>query len=87
MGKSWSDTLSLGKYTLKNRVFMSSLTRCRCSPADGIPNELLVEYYSQRAGAAVILTEAVAYSKRGQGFPGAACLINNEQAEGWKKVI
>ncbi len=66
---------------------MAALTRQRCNPQDGIPNELLVEYYGQRTGAGLILTEATAWSQRGECFPGAACLFNQDQAEGWKRVI
>jgi len=64
MSKSWADTLTLGKYILKNRVFMSALTRTRTN-LDGIPNDLMVKYYTQRAGAGLIFTEAAAYSPRG----------------------
>jgi len=44
---------------------MSALTRTRCNPADGIPTDLLAKYYTQRAGAGLIFTEAVAWSQRG----------------------
>lgn len=79
MEKSWSDNLKLGKLTLKNRVFLSALTRVRCE-ADGIPTELVAEYYHQRAGAGLLLTEAAAISQRGIGFPGQGNIYNKEQA-------
>lgn len=67
---------------------MAAMTRMRTDPATGIPNDLMVEYYSQRAtGAALVLTECAAVSKRGEGFPGAGNLYTKEQAEGWKKVV
>lgn len=66
---------------------MAALTRQRCNPNDGIPNDLLVQYYSQRTGAGMILTEASAWNQRGECFPGAACLYNKEHAEGWKRVV
>lgn len=47
----------------------------------------MAEYYWQRAGAGLILTEAAAVSKRGYGYFGQGCLWNRQQAEGWKKVI
>ena len=71
MQKLWSDTLQLGKYTLKNRVLLSPMTRVRCDPADGVPDDLLVKYYGQRAGAGLLLTEASSWSPRGCSFPGA----------------
>lgn len=53
---------------------MAALTRERCDPADGVPTPLVVDYYSQRSGAGLMLTEAAAWNARGQGFLGAACL-------------
>ncbi len=53
---SWSTTLTMGKLVLKNRVVMAALTRARCNPYDGIPNELVAKYYAQRAGAAICIT-------------------------------
>jgi 2,4-dienoyl-CoA reductase-like NADH-dependent reductase (Old Yellow Enzyme family) len=35
---------------------LAAMTRVRCDPKDGIPNDLLVEYYGQRAGAGLLLT-------------------------------
>ena len=86
MGKSWSDTVQLGELAIKNRVILSALTRVRCG-MDGIPTDLVVEYYSQRAGAGLIFTEAAAVSQRGNGYPGQGALWNEEQAQGWKKVV
>ena len=67
-------------------MVLSSLTRVRCE-LDGVPTDLVVEYYSQRAGAGLVLTEAAAVSKRGYGYPGQGCLWNKQHVEGWKKVI
>lgn len=66
---------------------MAAMTRMRCDPKDGVPTDLVKEYYTQRTGAAFILTEAVSWSQRGHGFPGAGNLYNSEQAQGWKKVV
>jgi len=46
-------------------VVLTSLTRVRCDPKDGIPNDLMVEYYTQRAGAGLVLTECAAWSPQG----------------------
>lgn len=86
MEKLWTDSVQFGKLILKNRVVMSALTRVRCE-LDGVPTDLVAEYYAQRAGAGLILTESAAISQIGYGFPGQACLFNKAQAEGWKKVI
>mgnify|MGYP000973234874 FL=1 len=67
---------------------MAAMTRMRTDPATGVPNDLMLEYYSQRAtGAGLILTECAAVSKRGEGFPGAGNLYTKEHAEGWKRVV
>lgn len=55
MERLWTDNLRLGKILLKNRVVLSALTRARCE-LDGIPTDLVAEYYAQRAGAGLMLT-------------------------------
>ena len=66
---------------------MSSMTRGRCDPKNGVPTDLVKEYYTQRAGAAFILTESISWTQRGNGFPGSGSLYNSDQAVGWKKVV
>jgi N-ethylmaleimide reductase len=79
--------IKLGRYELRNRAAMSALTRCRANYADGIPNNLHVKYYSERAAnAAFVLTECSAVHPRGNCFPGSTGIWNNDQVEGWKKV-
>ena len=56
MNKLWTDPLKIGKYTLKNRIVLAAMTRARCDPTNGIPNDLLVKYYAQRASAGLCLT-------------------------------
>jgi len=75
MQKYWKDTVKLGAFTLSNRVVMAAMTRLRCGP-QGIPNDLVAEYYSQRASVGFILTEATAWSAIGRGYHGAGCLYN-----------
>lgn len=75
---------SLGDLTLRNRMIMSPLTRCRA--LNRIPNELLVEYYSQRASAGLILTEATSVTPMGVGYPNTPGIWSDEQVQGWKKV-
>lgn len=77
----------LGPYTLKNRFAMAALTRCRCDPNTAIPNDLHKQYYTERSeNAGFVLTECTAISQRGNAFPGAPGIYNEEQVEGWKKV-
>ena len=75
----------LGDLDLPNRAVVGSTTRLRAGP-EGIPNDLLVEYYTARAGAGLILSECAAVHAEGNAFPGSGCLYTDEQAAGWKKV-
>ncbi|CDW86132.1 nadh:flavin oxidoreductase [Stylonychia lemnae] len=76
----------MGDVVLQNRIVMAALTRCRTNPADKIPNNLLVEYYSARADAGFILTECTSCRVDGDCFPGSAGIYSDAQVEGWKKV-
>ncbi len=77
--------LSIGNYTLKNRIIMAPLTRCR-SVQDNIPNELMAAYYAQRASAGLIISEATQISPLGIGYPCTPGIHNDDQIEGWKKI-
>ncbi len=71
---------------LKSRVAMSPLTRSRAGE-ERIPNPLMAEYYSQRASAGLIITEATVVSKQGIGWLNSPGIYTNEQAEAWKTVV
>ncbi len=77
--------LQLGPLRLRNRIFMAPLTRGRAT-RDAVPTPLMVEYYRQRAGAGLIITEATGISRQGLGWPWAPGLWNQAQVEGWKPV-
>lgn len=78
------EEFKLGNITLKNRVVMAPLTRSRA--IGNIPNELMAEYYAQRAGAGLIITEGTAPSPNALGYPRIPGVFNSDQIEGWKKV-
>ncbi len=59
--------LTLGDYTLSNRIVMAPMTRSR-SDAQGVPTPLVAEYYSQRADAGLLITEGTAPSAMGLGY-------------------
>jgi N-ethylmaleimide reductase len=77
--------LNLGALALPNRIFMAPLTRCRASEGH-IPNDLNAEYYSQRAAAGLIVSEATSVSPCGYGYPNTPGIHTKEQVDGWKKV-
>lgn len=77
--------IQIGKLTLKNRIFMAPLTRCR-SVEDNVPNDLMATYYAQRATAGLIISEATQISTQGIGYPCTPGIHTAAQVEGWKKV-
>ena len=75
----------LGSLTLKNRLVMSPLTRSRAT--GNVPNELMVEYYAQRApSVGLIITEGTSPSPNGLGYPRIPGLFSAAQVAGWKHV-
>jgi len=79
------DSIKVGAYTFKNRVFMAPLTRGRAGESR-VPNALMAEYYAQRADAGLIISEATAISKQGYGWRDAPGMYTDEQEAGWKQV-
>lgn len=82
---SMFEPLTLGAVTLKNRLVMAPLTRSR-SGQDRIPNDMMAEYYAQRAGAGLILSEATSVMAMGVGYEATPGIWNQAQVEGWSKV-
>jgi 2,4-dienoyl-CoA reductase-like NADH-dependent reductase (Old Yellow Enzyme family) len=79
------DPLVLGDWRLPNRVVLAPLTRTRAS-AGRVPNAMMAEYYRQRAGAGLMLTEATSVTPMGVGYPDTPGIWLREQVEGWKLV-
>jgi 2,4-dienoyl-CoA reductase-like NADH-dependent reductase (Old Yellow Enzyme family) len=79
------DPLRLGALTLPNRIIMAPLTRCRAG-AGRVPTALMAEYYTQRASAGLILSEATAVDPMGVGYPDTPGIWSEEQVTGWKKI-
>lgn len=76
--------LQVGALELPHRIVMAPLTRARAT--DRVPNALMAEYYRQRAGAALIVSEATAISAQGYGWHGAPAIYTDEQVAGWRRV-
>jgi N-ethylmaleimide reductase len=79
------DPIALGPYTLRNRIFMSPMTRGRATP-EGVPTDIMVEYYRQRASAGLIITEATAISPQGTGWLGAPGIHTDAHEQAWRPV-
>ncbi|NQU37851.1 MAG: alkene reductase [Actinobacteria bacterium] len=78
--------LQLGQISAANRVFMAPLTRSRATDPDGVPTELMAQYYAQRASAGLIVSEATNISPVARGYAWTPGIYTQEQIEGWQAV-
>ena len=79
-------SVEIGGQTLRNRVALAPMTRARAG-SQRIPNALMAEYYAQRAGAGLVITEATTVSEQCNGWVDSPGIYNDEQAAGWKPVV
>ena len=79
--------IKVGDLALAHRVVLAPLTRRRNSD-DHVPNDMLVEYYTQRASVpgTLMITEATAVAPQANGEPNVPGIWNQVQVEAWKKV-
>ncbi|WP_413284343.1 alkene reductase [Vibrio sp. MA40-2] len=78
--------IQLGQLRLKNRIVMPPMTRSRASQPGNVANEIMAEYYAQRASAGLIIAEGTQISALGQGYAWTPGIYSAQQIEGWKKV-
>ena len=81
------DPITVGALALPNRIWMAPLTRTRALEGSRVPAPLAIEYYSQRAGAGLIMTEATSVDPMGVGYPNTPGIWSDEQTEGWKPIV
>jgi len=74
----------VGSIVVKNRVVMAPMTRCRA--IGNVPNELMTEYYKQRSGAGLIITEGTSPSPNGLGYARIPGIFSNQQVDAWRKI-
>jgi len=79
------EPLQMGDLELKNRIAMAPMTRGRAG-AERIPNELMAEYYFQRASAGLLITEATVISPRGNGWIDSPGVYTDDMVAGWRIV-
>jgi 2,4-dienoyl-CoA reductase-like NADH-dependent reductase (Old Yellow Enzyme family) len=79
------DPIQIGEITLPNRVIMSPLTRLR-GTSDHIPTELMIDYYTQRATAGLIISEGIPVLPQGVGYANVPGIWSLQQTEAWKPV-
>jgi N-ethylmaleimide reductase len=77
--------LQAGNIKLKSRIVMAPMTRSRASGSN-VPQDIVADYYAQRAGAGLIITEGTSPSPNGVGYARIPGIFNSEQVIAWKKV-
>ena len=80
------DPIRLGDIALANRIAMAPLTRNRATGAGRVPSELAIEYYRQRAGAGLIISEATQIVPLGQGYLDTPGIYSPQQIAGWRAI-
>ncbi|GGW92890.1 alkene reductase [Alteromonas halophila] len=72
-------------FTLKNRMVLAPLTRGRAG-SERIPNKIMGDYYTQRAGAGLLISEATSISEEANGWVDSAGIYNQQMVDGWRSV-
>jgi len=85
MNSSLFEPLKLGALQLPNRIVMAPLTRMRAHE-DRTPSEAMIQYYSDRSGAGLIIAEATSVSPMGVGYPKTPGIWSEKHVEGWKPI-
>ncbi|WP_201599104.1 alkene reductase [Psychrobacter vallis] len=81
------EPVKMGTQTLKNRIIMAPLTRLRSIEPGDVPTALAGEYYSQRAGSGLVITEATQVSFQAKGYAGAPGIHTQDQITAWKTIV
>ena len=76
--------VTLGSCQLQNRIVMAPMTRSRA--IGNVPNDLMVEYYAQRASAGLVVTEGTSPSPNGLGYARIPGIFSQPQVDGWARV-
>ncbi|KAL4473221.1 hypothetical protein ABPG72_015602 [Tetrahymena utriculariae] len=85
--KTLHDPVQLGELKLQNRFVVAPLTRQRADKDSFIPNNVMTEYYTQRASFGLIITECSQVSELSNVFYWSGGIYSKEQALGWKKIV
>jgi N-ethylmaleimide reductase len=85
MKTSLFESVRMGDLELKNRIAMAPMTRGRAGETRA-PNDLMAEYYFQRASAGLLITEATVVSRQGIGWIGSPGIYTEEMVAGWRRV-
>lgn len=75
----------IGRYIAPNRLVMAPMTRSRATD-DGVPGDITLTYYAQRASAGLIITEGVFPSAMGKGYVHTPGIVSDQQVAAWTKI-
>ncbi|KAA1417677.1 N-ethylmaleimide reductase [Nocardioides humilatus] len=78
--------LTVGALEVPHRVFMAPLTRMRATQPGDVPNDLMLEYYRQRASAGLVIAEGSQVSPQGKGYMDTPGIYSEEQVAGWRRI-
>jgi N-ethylmaleimide reductase len=81
---SLTDAVASNEIQFSNRIVMAPMTRSRA--IGNTPNQLMADYYGQRSGAGLIITEGTATGPNALGYARIPGIFSEKQVEGWKKV-
>ncbi|MRW82650.1 alkene reductase [Pseudoduganella sp. FT26W] len=79
------DPIDLGPLHLPNRILLAPMTRAR-GTQQHMPTPVMARYYAERAGAGLIISEAIGISRQGLGWPYATGIWSTEQIAGWRTI-
>lgn len=85
MNKKLLEPTQIGDLQLTNRIALAPMTRTRAEP-DGTPNDLMAEYYGQRATAGLVIAEATGVDSSAIAWMGMPGAYQESHVAGWKKV-
>lgn len=77
---------SAEQLSVKNRIVMAPMTRARADNSGNVPNDLMLEYYTQRASAGLIISEGIFISPQAIGYINVPGIYTQAQINGWRKI-
>lgn len=81
------DSIQTGSNTFQNRIWMAPLTRSRADLNTNVPNDLMKEYYVQRASAGLIISEFTSITNDAITFNREPCIADDAQVQKWKEIV
>lgn len=78
--------LNLRDLPVKNRVALAPMTRARAGESR-LANDSMADYYAQRAGVGLVITEATTVSAQANGWVESPGIYTDEMGASWQPVV